>query len=101
MKNLKKIFAVTSLFALALFLCATPVLAQSDSLDGAQAEKSSTAGASVAQAEGAAMEWANCELCKSTFEDMELIMACDYNVSNWSGGLMTVINLKKPELMEQ
>lgn len=45
--------------------------------------------------------WMNCELCKPIMEDMELMMACDYNIADWSQGVIFTLVLKKPELMER
>jgi len=44
-------------------------------------------------------DWANCEMCKHAFEDMDLIMSCDYTVSDWSQGLIFNLSLKNPDLL--
>jgi hypothetical protein len=44
-------------------------------------------------------DWANCEICKHVFEDMELLMACEYNVADWSEGLIFNLSLKNADLM--
>jgi hypothetical protein len=41
----------------------------------------------------------NCEICKNIFQQPELMMACDYTVTDISDGIVCTVNLKKPELM--
>jgi len=44
-------------------------------------------------------DWEQCDLCRSVFEDQELIMACEYTVVDWEKGIVVELFLKRPELM--
>jgi hypothetical protein len=44
-------------------------------------------------------DWADCAICQHVFEDMELLMACEYSVSDWSEGLIFNMSLKDAGLM--
>ncbi|MHC4945228.1 MAG: hypothetical protein ACYTG7_19605 [Planctomycetota bacterium] len=41
----------------------------------------------------------NCEICKNIFNQMDLMMACDYSVENWSEGLVMSLSCKQPEML--
>jgi hypothetical protein len=69
--------APAGLIALVLCLWALPAAAQEDSA------------------------WMNCEICKHVMNDMDLLMACDYSIADWSQGAIFTLALKKPELMER
>jgi len=43
----------------------------------------------------------NCTICKNAFQNMDLLAAVDYSVSDWSQGVVFSVNCKKPELMKK
>jgi|GEM_PF-3276559 len=44
---------------------------------------------------------ANCEICSRIFQEMDLMMACDYSVNDWSHGVIFSVNLRQPEMMSR
>lgn len=91
MKVQSKILIGTGVLCLVSFLNLSPVFAQCCGSDACSQCQDA--------AQGSIAAMADCEICKAVFQDMELISACDYSVTDTSDGVIFSLYLKKPELM--
>jgi hypothetical protein len=107
MKGTYRILFLAGLFSLALFITAAPTFAECcGTCGGQESECTDKAGCDCSNcdkcsSQDMAAAMADCVICADLFEDMDLMMACDYNVSDFSEGIIFTLNMKQPEMMDR
>jgi len=90
----------TGLLSLVFVVFAFPVFAQDSCGDDCSKCPSKSACSSDKACDESAA-FANCEICKDIFKHMDLMVATDYDVADFTNGAVFTLHLRNPKLMDE